>query len=130
MESFGSRLVAARKRRGWKQPELATASGVDQGAISRYERDLAEPLLSKAVLLANALKIPIEDLLGQAPAATHTVKMVGEAEFPPDPWPAWVKQLRSAYQKNPDVVASGIRSAWPRPVAEKILTWLRTDPAP
>ena len=77
MESFGSRLVAARKRRGWKQPELATASGVDQGAISRYERDLAEPLLSKAVLLANALKIPIEDLLGQAPASSVVIRETG-----------------------------------------------------
>jgi len=69
MESFGSRLSAARKSRGWKQPELAAASGVDQGAISRYERDLAEPLLSKANLLAKALEIPIEYLLGQAPGA-------------------------------------------------------------
>ena len=60
--------------------------------------------------------------------------MVGEAEFPPDPWPAWVRNLRGRYQAADEatqaVMAADIRRLWPRPVAEKILAWLRTDPTP
>ncbi len=123
MDSFGKKLAAARKRRGWKQPDLAATSGVDQGAISRYERGLAEPLLSKAISLAKAVGIPPQELFGES-AANQVVLREPPAV---DPWLAWAKQLRAAYERNPDVVISGIRTAWPKPTAEKILVWLNTN---
>ncbi len=93
---------------------------------SRYLNDQAVPSIETAIQISNSLGISLNDLAG----TTHSVKMAVEAPAAIDPWPVWAKQLRSAYQKNPAVVESGVRTAWPRPVAEKILAWLRANPTP
>jgi transcriptional regulator with XRE-family HTH domain len=66
MDTFGDRLRAIRSAAGITQQRLAELSGVSLGAIREYEQHLREPLLSKAVKLARALKQPLEAFVPDA----------------------------------------------------------------
>lgn len=48
-------LIELRERRGLTQAELATATGIDQGDISRIERGSANPTEKTLTRLADAL---------------------------------------------------------------------------
>ncbi len=63
METFGDKLKAARQAAGLTQAALAEASGIPLGTIREYEQNKREPLFSKAVKLARALKQPLEAFL-------------------------------------------------------------------
>lgn len=62
------------------QAELAEAAGLDKRQIRRYEAGEAQPLLSVAVSLANALKISLVELAG---LPTHRINLNG------DWWASW-----------------------------------------
>jgi transcriptional regulator with XRE-family HTH domain len=63
LDTFGANLRAARARRGLTQEQLAHASGVTSGEISRMERGVREPRITTLVRLADALDVPPADLL-------------------------------------------------------------------
>ncbi|MGH8431153.1 MAG: helix-turn-helix domain-containing protein [Solimonas sp.] len=67
--SFGARLAAIRKDRGFTQAELAEKTGLIQVVISDYERDKLRPYADVVAKLARALQISTDELLGIAPLA-------------------------------------------------------------
>jgi len=62
--SFGPRLTAVRKARGFTQVQLAQAAGSTQRSISYYENDDGIPPASIVIALAKALKVSADELLG------------------------------------------------------------------
>lgn len=59
----GDRVRALRKKRRWTQKDLATASGVDQGFISRLEnRNQVGARTGRLVALARALRVTTDEL--------------------------------------------------------------------
>lgn len=62
-EKFAANLVEQRKYQvRITQEELAERSGVDKNSIARYEMGGTTPGLDKAVALANALGVTLDDL--------------------------------------------------------------------
>jgi XRE family transcriptional regulator, regulator of sulfur utilization len=53
--AFASSLLALRRASGWSQRELADASGVAQAEISKIERALTVPTISRAERLLEPL---------------------------------------------------------------------------
>ena len=62
--SFGERLQAIRKARGFTQVRLAEAAGTTQRAISYYETEAGFPPAPAVIDLAKALRITTDELLG------------------------------------------------------------------
>ena len=71
-ESFGFRMMQARKQKGWTQAQLAVASDYDVRVISRYEIDGATPSIEAAVRIAKALEVSL-DVLGGISASPPPV---------------------------------------------------------
>jgi transcriptional regulator with XRE-family HTH domain len=71
--SFGPRLVALRKARGLTQVQLAEAAGTTQRSISYYENDDGVPPSSVVVVLAQALHVSADELLGLKPPQAAAV---------------------------------------------------------
>jgi transcriptional regulator with XRE-family HTH domain len=63
LDRFAANLRASRSRRELTQEQLAHASGVTSGEISRMERGVREPRITTLVRLADALEVPPADLL-------------------------------------------------------------------
>lgn len=59
---FGSKLRGKRAEMRMSQGDLADKSGVDVNSIARYEIGDTKPGLDKAVALANALGVTLDDL--------------------------------------------------------------------
>lgn len=84
----GARLRALREAKGWSQPDLAKASGVDQSVVSRIESGKSKnPRADSARLLAVALGVAVEALQepidGSAPSdVDHLVAPPPAAEVP------------------------------------------------
>src|SRR5271169_1953680 len=62
--SFGPRLAALRKARGLTQVQLAEATRTTQRSISYYENDDGAPPSSIVMVLAQALRVSADELLG------------------------------------------------------------------
>jgi transcriptional regulator with XRE-family HTH domain len=59
----GPKIRALRKKRNWSQKELAEASGVDQGVISRLEVGTQGSMrIDRLVAVARALRVATDDL--------------------------------------------------------------------
>jgi len=65
--SFGPRLAALRKARGLTQVQLAEATQTTQRSISYYENDDGVPPSSVVMVLAQALRVSADELLGLKP---------------------------------------------------------------
>lgn len=63
MGTLGKNLLAARKKLGLTQEEVAQRSGVQAGEISRIERGLRDPQVSTVEKLAAAVEVPPGRLL-------------------------------------------------------------------
>lgn len=63
METFGSRLKAARLARGMTQEQLAYEIGVSSPAVSQWERDGSEPNFATLRALSKVLDISLDALL-------------------------------------------------------------------
>lgn len=61
--AFGSHLRACRKRAKISQEELGEITALHRTEISLLERGQREPRLSTIVKLADALSVPLEELL-------------------------------------------------------------------
>ncbi len=69
MTDFGTRLKQARKKHKMTQKQLAQMLGVEQSAISNYEKNLRAPSTGALIEIANQLEISLDDLLGRTEAA-------------------------------------------------------------
>lgn len=65
--SFGPRLATLRKARGLTQVQLAEATRTTQRSISYYENDDGVPPSSIVMVLAQALQVSADELLGLKP---------------------------------------------------------------
>ena len=64
-EFFSTNLKHLREKRGLSQSKLGAMIGVNQTTIARWEDDNRVPTIDNAVDVANALNIPLPDLLGK-----------------------------------------------------------------
>ena len=60
---LGERIRKLRKRKGWRQIDLAQHSGVHEVHISDLERGVREVGLRTLLAIANALEVKLSDLL-------------------------------------------------------------------
>lgn len=72
---FASRLKAARERLGLNQTELARLIGVEQQQINRWEAGRNVPNIETAVILARALNVTGDYLLGLVDTFTGRVEI-------------------------------------------------------
>ncbi|MGY4903331.1 helix-turn-helix domain-containing protein [Streptomyces sp. 900116325] len=61
--AIGDRIRAARTHRNLTQEGLAEATGLDRKTINRIEQAANSPLLDHLLLIADALDIPLADLV-------------------------------------------------------------------
>jgi XRE family aerobic/anaerobic benzoate catabolism transcriptional regulator len=62
---LGERIRALRKRKGWRQIDLAQHSGVHEVHISDLERGAREAGLRTLLAIAQALEVKLSDLFRQ-----------------------------------------------------------------
>jgi transcriptional regulator with XRE-family HTH domain len=74
---LGPRLRDARQRQGLTIDQLAAATGLTKGFLSRMERDMASPSVATLVLVCEALSLPVGALF--AVPRTDLIRQ-GEAE--------------------------------------------------
>jgi transcriptional regulator with XRE-family HTH domain len=61
-KKLGSRVGELRREREWTQQQLAAATGIDQGWVSRVEAGRVEPCLGTLGLLAKAFDLSLAEL--------------------------------------------------------------------
>ena len=62
--TFGKRLLEVRKAKKISQDELAKKTNVHGAVIGRYERDEVKPSIEMAALIAGALEVSLDYLVG------------------------------------------------------------------
>lgn len=65
MTDFGNRLKQARKEKHMTQKELAKRLGLEQSAISNYEKSFRTPPMQSILDIAEALEVSVSYLLGE-----------------------------------------------------------------
>ena len=70
--TIGERIKQARKARRMSQKELAEKIGTTPQTICRYEADGRRPKADAMLKIAEALNIPVSELLGEPRPATST----------------------------------------------------------
>lgn len=60
---FGQAMAAVRIKKGYTQAKLAEISGLSRRVISSLEREVQNPTTETVKKVADALKIPVEQLL-------------------------------------------------------------------
>lgn len=64
--TISKRIIAARKSRKWNQAQLAEASGVPPGTVSRYEKGtMGRIALGNLCKIADATGVTVDYLLGR-----------------------------------------------------------------
>lgn len=87
-QEFGARIAAAREKKKWRQKELAAAVHVEPVTVSRWENGHAMPTTATIRKIAEALEVPMRDLLVD-PLPAH---------------PSEVEELRAEVQALHEVV--------------------------
>lgn len=64
---IGARIRAAREAKGLTAEQLGEKIGTDKGTVSRIERGLAGLDVERLQEIANALGVPVEDLIRSKP---------------------------------------------------------------
>ena len=64
---FGDQLKKIRKLKGITQKELAQKIGITQRMISHYESKVKSPPLKYIILIADALQVSVDTLVGNKP---------------------------------------------------------------
>lgn len=73
-----------RLRAGMTLEEVAQATGVTRGYLSKVERGLLKPSVGVALKLAKTLRVPVEELFGEAGARDAiTINRAGDARAQP-----------------------------------------------
>lgn len=60
---LGLRLAAARRKAGLSQEQLGDRVGVERRTVQRYESGERDPRFTDLLLLADALGVPLADLV-------------------------------------------------------------------
>ena len=63
---FNDRLKKLREDKGLTQAELSKRSGISVRMIQKYEAGIARPRWDASEKIANALEVPVAELLGQS----------------------------------------------------------------
>lgn len=79
----GDTLAALRQSQALSLDELSRKAGVSKSMLSQIERAQANPTVAVVWRLANALGVPIADLLGAAPAAAAPAITLVEPQSTP-----------------------------------------------
>lgn len=82
--TIGEHIKAAREQAGITQVELGAKVGVSGVAIMRYEKNTRQPRVEQLQAIANALGVPVADLLPE-PTAEERAALLGiiqEVGFP------------------------------------------------
>ncbi|GAB95051.1 transcriptional regulator with XRE-family HTH domain [Kineosphaera limosa] len=106
--AIGIRLRLARQNQRLTVEELAEATGVSKGYISRVERDLTMPSIPNLLLLCQALRIDVAEVFATTP----------------------VQLMRLADAPTVDLGGTGIEERLVTPVHERRLQILRSTVAP
>lgn len=61
---FGKKLKEQRRAHGLSQMQLATATGISQSAIAKWELERTEPTASMIIALAKFFGVTTDSLLG------------------------------------------------------------------
>ena len=78
---LGARLLAARRRQGWKQKELAAKVGIHPVTLSRIEHGTMPGVTLQVIAtLADALGISVDHLLGRKDSDAVELRPTGVAE--------------------------------------------------
>ena len=64
--NFGENLRNIREKSGYTQAKLADISGISKRMIGHYETQVKRPSVDKLKKLADALKISIDDIIGNS----------------------------------------------------------------
>jgi transcriptional regulator with XRE-family HTH domain len=64
--NLGQRLAQLRRARGLTQDELAERMGIERETVSRAERGLTDPPLSKLIEIYKVLDFPVAELITRA----------------------------------------------------------------
>jgi transcriptional regulator with XRE-family HTH domain len=64
--NLGQRLAQLRRARGLTQDELAERMGIERETVSRAERGLTDPPLSKLIEICKVLDFPVAELITRA----------------------------------------------------------------
>lgn len=64
----GKRIAAGRVKRGLSQGVVSRRAGIDPSYLSRIENQKVQPTVRMALRIAEALRLPLEELLGASPA--------------------------------------------------------------
>lgn len=83
MESFGTRLQALRKARGFTQDSIAEKLNVSAQAVSKWENDMTSPDMDTLVKLAEIFDVTLDELMGRA--VKKTVYLAKPEETPAQP---------------------------------------------
>jgi transcriptional regulator with XRE-family HTH domain len=76
-EPSGDLVAAARNRQGWSQAELASVLGVHQTSVSRLESGARNASYDELLIIAAALGMPVERLLGDAASEVRRHRRAG-----------------------------------------------------
>ncbi len=78
----GASLQRMRLARGLTLEDLSRIAGVSKSMLSQIEREKANPTIAITWRLANALGVPIGELLSSEPRAMETIRVVEAHETP------------------------------------------------
>jgi transcriptional regulator with XRE-family HTH domain/tetratricopeptide (TPR) repeat protein len=131
------RLSERRKTVGLSQERLAEIIGVDTSTVARWERGMADPLAVHRPRLAEALRVPVEDV-AELLISTEVSSQLVERRWSAVQLHAWgalrtLEDLgvfvRSDMLTRRDLLAAAIAAASGKELVEPIAQWLETAPA-
>jgi transcriptional regulator with XRE-family HTH domain len=80
---IGTRLRACRRQKNMTLDELAEATGLNKGFLSRIEKDAKAPSIATVIKLSRALDIPVARLFGEQ-VADSDIHLVRTASHKPE----------------------------------------------
>lgn len=78
---FGRQLAKIRISKGYTQAELAELSGLSRRVISSLEREVQNPSSETVKKVAEALKVPVEQLLFAENNKSNDVKLIDKSLY-------------------------------------------------
>jgi transcriptional regulator with XRE-family HTH domain len=72
---IGGRVRRARKQQGWSQLDLAHTVDLTRSSIANFEAGRQRPAVHVVLLIAQALKVPVEELLPSGPDFDRVVTL-------------------------------------------------------
>lgn len=77
--TIGERIKVARKERRMTQKQLGAVSGTSETTVKQYERGVRQPRLDQLQRIADALDVPVGELLGTIPQPDREYERICDA---------------------------------------------------